>query len=273
MTWEVYAVKYADRADRTRSDSFLFDPDDKTPHPIDYFFWVLRQGSRVILVDTGYDEAEAVARGRPIRVSPVDALLPLGLSPSAIDDVIVTHLHYDHAGGLALFPNARLHMQAAEMMYATGPCMCFDALRHPYTGAHVAEAVLRLYSGRVVFYDGDGAVCDGVTVHKIGGHARGLQAVRVLTEAGYLCLASDTAHFYGNFLRKALFPIVVDAEAMLEGFGTVQQLASNIGLVVPGHDPLVREMFPQFQTDDIVRLDKGPLRPEHLNDLSHLADR
>ena len=72
--------------------------------------------------------------GRPIRLDPGAALAPFGLGPADITQVIVTHLHYDHAGGLHLFPpNATLHLQQAEMAYATGPCMCHDTLRMPFT--------------------------------------------------------------------------------------------------------------------------------------------
>ena len=126
--WEVHAVKYAARNARSRADSFLFDDNHDAPHAMDYYIWVLRRGDEVLLVDTGYDDAEAQARGRPIELDPRAALKPLGLAPEAVSQVIVTHLHYDHAGGLHLFPNAKLHMQAAEMQFATGPCMCHDTL-------------------------------------------------------------------------------------------------------------------------------------------------
>ena len=129
--WEVMAVKYAERNARTRTDSFLFDAANDTTHEMDYYIWVLRQGARVILVDTGYDDHEATSRDRPIQIDPRTALKPLGIAAEDVTEVIVTHLHYDHAGGLHLFPNAKLHLQAAEMAFATGPCMCHDALRMP----------------------------------------------------------------------------------------------------------------------------------------------
>ncbi|WP_224815919.1 N-acyl homoserine lactonase family protein [Hasllibacter sp. MH4015] len=260
MTWDVFAVKYADRNDRLRAESFLFDAAHDAPHPMDYFIWVLRRGDRVILVDTGYDSAEAAARGRPIARDPRDALKPLGIAAEAVDEVIVTHLHYDHAGGLHLFPNARLHLQEAEMAYATGPCMCHDTLRMPFTADHVCEAVRRVYSGKVMFRDGDGEVADGVTVHRIGGHSRGLQAVRVHTDAGFLVLASDAAHFYENIRARKPFPIVVDLDDMLTGFGMLERLASERNLIVPGHDPLVRQLFPVGPEAHITRLDQGPLK-------------
>ena len=256
--WQVHAIKYADRDSRTRADSFLFADNHDAPHPMDYFMWLLRRGDQVILVDTGYDDAEAAARGRPIRLDPVAALAPFGLAPEDISHVIVTHLHYDHAGGLHLFPNAQLHLQAAEMAYATGPCMCHDVLRMPFTAGHVCEAVKRLYSGKLRFYDGDGEVAEGVTVHCIGGHSRGLQAVRVRTQAGWLVLASDAAHFYENLWARKPFPIVVDLQDMLDGFARLEALASAPGLIIPGHDPLVGAHFPRDLADHIWRLDHGP---------------
>lgn len=259
MNWEVHAVKYADRNARTRADSFIFDDNHDAPHAMDYFMWVLRSGDRVILVDTGYDGPEAATRQRPIRMEPGEALAPLGIKPTDIETLIVTHLHYDHAGGLHLFPNAHLHLQTAEMAYATGPCMCHDTLRMPFTAGHICEAVTRLYQGKLTFHDGDSEIADGVTVHCIGGHSRGLQAVRVRTDAGWLVLASDAAHFYENFQARKPFPIVVDLQNMLDGFDTLQRLASDPKLIVPGHDPLVRAVFPQGVADHITRLDQGQL--------------
>lgn len=258
--WQVHAVKYADRNARTRADSFIFDDNHDAPHAMDYFMWVLRRGDDVILVDTGYDEAEAASRDRPISMDPREALKPLGLAAGDITQLIVTHLHYDHAGGLHLFPNATIHLQAAEMAFATGPCMCHGTLQMPFTADHVCEAVKRVYSGRCVFHEGDGEVADGVTVHRLGGHSRGLQVVRVRTDAGWLCLASDATHYYENVFENKPFPIVVDLEDMLQGFERLHRLASDPKLIIPGHDPLVRELFPQDVADHIYRLDKGPDR-------------
>ena len=151
------------------------------------------------------------------------------------------------------------------MAFATGPCMCSGVMRMPFSADHVCQVVQHVYSGRVVFHAGDGFVADGVTVHHVGGHSRGLQAVRVKTSAGYLCLASDAAHYYENFVTGKPFPIVVDLADMLSGFDTIQRLASRRELVIPGHDPLVTRSFAEHGTSGFVwRLDLPPLKPDFL---------
>jgi glyoxylase-like metal-dependent hydrolase (beta-lactamase superfamily II) len=259
--WEVFAVRYAEQTKRLRVNNYIFDDNHDAPQPIDFFVWLLRRGDEVILVDTGFDADEARVRDRPILLDPGEALRPFGIRPDQITQLIVTHLHFDHAGGLHLFPNATLHMQAAEMAYATGPCMCHDVLKMPFTAGHVCEAVQRLYAGKVVFHEGDGEIAEGVSVHRIGGHSRGLQAVRVRTRAGWLVLASDAAHFYENLWLGKPFPIVVDLEDMLRGFTTLERLASHRDLIVPGHDPLVCRHFPRDIADHVWRLDAGPETP------------
>ena len=260
--WEVHALKYAERNTRTRADSFIFDDDHASPHDMDYFIWVLKSDNQIIVVDTGYDNTEAQRRDRPILRDPAQSLETIGVKAEEVDTVIITHLHYDHAGGLDRYPNAKFHLQKTEMEYATGPCMCGQVLQMPYTVEHVCAMVRKVYSGRVIFHDGDGIVAEGVTVHCIGGHSRGLQAVRVKTTSGYLCLASDASHYYENFLLQKPFPIVVDLENMIAGFDTIQKLASEKPLVIPGHDPVVTQTFPGEGASGYVwRLDRGPTKP------------
>ena len=91
--WEVYALKYAERSDRTRGESFIFDDHSNKDHTIDYFIWVLKSDESVIVVDTGYDYDEAKRRNRPIQRSPSEALKALNIEANQVTDVIITHLH------------------------------------------------------------------------------------------------------------------------------------------------------------------------------------
>jgi glyoxylase-like metal-dependent hydrolase (beta-lactamase superfamily II) len=118
--------------------------------------------------------------------------------------------------------------------------------------------VKNVYSGRVVFHDGDAEIAPGVTVHKIGGHSRGLQCVRVATATGPVVLASDSSHFYENFEKGKVFPITIDIGDVLDGYMRLQSLAGSPRRVVPGHDPLVLKRYPALdsRTQGVVhRLD------------------
>ena len=101
-------------------------------------------------------------------------------------------------------------------------------------------------------------MAEGVAVHCICGHSRGLKCVRVQTQAAWLVLASDVAHFYENLTARKPFPIVVDLQVMLDGFATLERLASAPRLIVPGQDSLVRTYFSSALSPDIFRLDVGP---------------
>src|ERR1700743_403420 len=178
------------------------DPRETTAQDLDYFVWLIRGGGRDILVDTGFNAEEAQVRGRKLTLNPVDALERFGVGASSIKDIVVTHLHYDHAGNLNRFPNARFHLQEREMAYATGRCMCNGLLRHPFTVEHVTQMVRHVYGERVHLYSGDGEVAPGVTVHRVGGHSDGLQVVGVDTARGPGVLASDPSHLFANLLRR-----------------------------------------------------------------------
>lgn len=260
--YEVYAVRYAHMAERPRRMNFIVsDPHDDGDMPMDYFVWVITNARRSIVVDTGFDAAEARARGRTLLRLPREGLALLGVDAATVQDVVITHMHYDHAGTLDDFPQAGFHLQDLEMSYATGRHMCRRPFGYAYTADHVKAMVDRVFDGKVVFHDGDGTVAPGVSVHRIGGHTRGLQCVRVSTARGWLVLASDASHYYENMDADAPFPIVYNLADMIDGYGRMRALASSPGQVIPGHDPLVlaRYTAPEPSLQGIVaRLDVAP---------------
>jgi glyoxylase-like metal-dependent hydrolase (beta-lactamase superfamily II) len=244
--YEIYAIRYATMSPRTPHLNFLLpDPHDTAAQDLDYFVWLIRGGGRDILVDTGFNAEEARLRSRKLTLNPVEALARFGIRADDIRDVVVTHLHYDHAGNLDLFPNARFHLQDREMSYATGRCMCHGLLRHPFSVEHVTLMVRHVFSERVTFHSGDGEVAPGVTLHRVGGHSDGLQVVRVETARGPVVLASDASHYYANMHRRSPFPILYNLGDMFEGWDIVAQLAGHPDRVIPGHDPIVTEIYPR----------------------------
>lgn len=105
--------------------------------------------------------------------------------------------------------------------------------------------VRHVYGERVNFYSGDGEVAPGVTLHRVGGHSDGLQVVRVETARGPVVLASDAAHYYANLQRRSPFPIVYNVGDMAVGWETIERLAGHPDRFIPGHDPIVTEIYPR----------------------------
>src|SRR6195256_2485923 len=260
--YEIYALRYATMSPRTPHLNYLLpDPHETTAQDLDYFVWLIRGQGRDILVDTGFNAEEASSRSRKLTLNPVDALARFGVNADDIRDVVVTHLHYDHAGNLDRFPNARFHLQDREMSYATGRCMCTGVLRHPFSVEHVTLMVRHVYRERVTFHSGDGEIAPGVTVHRVGGHSDGLQVVRVETERGPVVLASDAAHYYANLHKRSPFPIVYNVGDMATGWEPVERLAGHPDRFIPGHDPIVTEIYPRASDKvDAWALHKAPSR-------------
>jgi glyoxylase-like metal-dependent hydrolase (beta-lactamase superfamily II) len=258
--YRVFAIKYAQNARRSHENFIGGDAHDVSM-PLDYFVWAVVGESRSFIVDTGFDAAMAGHRSRTITNPVEDGLKKIGVSADGVEDVILTHMHYDHAGNRSLFPRARYHIQDREMAYCTGRCMCHGALQHPFEVDDVKAMVDRVFEGRVQFHDGASTITPGLSVHWVGGHTNGLQIVRVHTERGWLVLASDASHFYANMQQKRPFPIVYNLGDMLEGYATAYRLAESEELVIPGHDPDVLKRFPAHSKDTqgwIARLDAGP---------------
>ncbi len=258
--YQLFAIRYATREAR-RSDHFIGGDPHDGPMPMDYFVWAVVGSSRVFLVDTGFTAETAARRKRQFLRCPIESLREIGLEPDSITDVVLTHLHYDHVGNFHKLPNARFHLQEREMAFATGRHMRYPFFRHGFELEDVLGLVRLNFSRRVEFYDGDGELAPGLSLHLAPGHTAGLQVVRVHTRRGNVVLASDSSHFYENLQSNRPFVAAVDLGAVLDSFRKVERLAESRGHIVPGHDPLVMRRYssPSSALEDIVvRLDLDP---------------
>ena len=260
IPFEVHAIRYA-TVSRRRSENFIGGDPHETAERMDYFVWLARNASRTFVIDTGFNQAAAGRRRREFLRSPVDGLKLLGVDAAEVEDVVITHLHYDHVGNFDLFPKCRFHLQDREMAYATGRYMAVEHFSYAYEAEEVVAMVRNVYAGRVEFHDGDSVLAPGLSVHHIGGHTPGLQAVRIWTRVGWLVLASDASHYYANMNERKPFPIVADVMQMVDGWRKLDELADAPQHVIPGHDPLVMQRYRASAPalDGIaVRLDAQP---------------
>ncbi|OZI26002.1 MBL fold hydrolase [Bordetella genomosp. 9] len=258
--YELLALKYATRMG-SRGHMFLGGDAHDGPLRMDYFIWSIRGGGRIILVDTGFTREVAEKRGRDYLMTPEDCLRKVGIAPESVSDVVITHLHYDHAGNLDKFPNATFHVQDTEVAFATGKYMCFACQRKAFEVDDVTEMVRLVYKDRVRFHDDAGEIAPGVEVFRVGGHTDGLQSVRVRTERGWVVVASDAAHYYENFERQRPFAGVFNVGDMLAGYAKLSEHADTVDHIVAGHDPRVMEIYPPLSQELdgwVVRLDREP---------------
>ena len=192
--YELFAIRYATR-DARRSEHFIGGDPHDGPMPMDYFMWLARGGGRTFVIDTGFNAEVSKKRKRTFLRCPVETLGAFDIDAAAVEDVILTHLHYDHVGNFDRFPNARFHLQERELAYATGRFMRYPRLSHSFEVEDVCGIVRLNYARRVLFYDGDAELAPGLTIHAAGGHSAGLQFVRVRTRRGLSCWPPTSAIF------------------------------------------------------------------------------
>jgi glyoxylase-like metal-dependent hydrolase (beta-lactamase superfamily II) len=241
--FQVYAIRYA-TVTRQAGENFIGGDPHESSATMDYFIWLARSPSATFVIDTGFNESAAQRRKREFLRSPVHGLKALGVDAARVENVIITHLHYDHVGNFDLFPRARFHLQDNEMAYATGRYMGYEFFAHAYELEEVVAMVRHVYQGRVVFHDGDAELAPGISLHQVGGHTKGLQVVRVWTRIGWLVLASDASHYAANMNEARPFPIVADVTEMVDGWRRLRELADDPRNIVPGHDPAVMQIYP-----------------------------
>ena len=265
--YELYAIRYGTNPRRRRVENFMWvapdDPHD-TPMPMDFFVWAAVSSSRVVVIDTGADERTCVARGHQFLRCPTEGLGLIGIDATEVQQVVTTHLHWDHAGNLASFPKAQLHVQRNELAHASGPCMARPLLRRPYDPEQVAAYLRRAYAGRVTFHDGADEIAPGLSIHAAGGHTPGMQVVRVNTRRGQVVLTSDAVHFYENLDAENPFPVLVSTIDYVETLHRLRDLADGPDHLVPGHDPLVLASYPPARPELaglVARLDVDPTKP------------
>jgi glyoxylase-like metal-dependent hydrolase (beta-lactamase superfamily II) len=261
--YEVISLRVASDPERTVGKNFFFDSFPAPPEtqmPQDYLFWVLRNQTRCLVVDTAFTPEAAAGRRRKMH-RPVPAhLRDLGIDPTEVTDVVMTHLHWDHAGNIGLFPRARIHLQAKELAFCTGPAMLHPSVNKIYSVEDIQSVLVPLFEGRVNIIDGDADLFPGVRAIRVGGHTPGSMVLQVSTARGNVVLASDAAHFWANFERRAPFPILDSFSEALSAFSCIHDLSEgDLSRILPGHDPLQRQLFPSLDgLDEATRLHAEP---------------
>ena len=259
--YEVLAVRYGTRQ-ASAAEVFLnyhvyHEPD--RPLRMDYFFWVARNPARTIVIDTGFSPAAGASRGRTMLLDTVPALRAAGLVPDAVAQVVLTHAHYDHIGGLPAFGAAEVIMTRDEYDFWSGPMGRRGQFAHTAEASEIGHLRELRDSGRLTLVGRAVAVAPGIELTEVGGHTPGQAIVTVATGAGPVILASDAVHYYEELERDRPFSIVANLADMYAAFDQIHEMGAEPGArVVAGHDPLVAERFSGRVGQDVIQISALP---------------
>jgi glyoxylase-like metal-dependent hydrolase (beta-lactamase superfamily II) len=245
-SYEITAVRYGTVRSRKSELFYRYQAygDEDAVQDMDFFFYILRDGERTIVVDTGFDPAKAVPRGRECLIAPREAFARLGVTPGDVSQLIVTHLHWDHTGNLGLFPDTTLLVADAELAFWADPVSRKVQFWSHVDPEGVDDVMRAARDGRVVATGSDEMITPGIRAITVGGHSAGQQVLVVDTPRGPVVLASDAVHLYEELELERPFSVTVDLPKMYEAYSLIKRLRDQDGaVVVPGHDPEVATRF------------------------------
>jgi glyoxylase-like metal-dependent hydrolase (beta-lactamase superfamily II) len=253
IRYDALAVRFA-TVPGFRARSLIADADSARRIDIAMMVWALRAPTgKTILIDAGFHRDKFITQWKPRDYqTPAQALQRAGVRAQDVTDVIITHIHWDHADGVDLFPNARIWIQADEFNYYVGPA---GEPLHQAIDRDVSAMFRQLQQrGRIeLISQPDAQILPGIRVHSGGKHTYASQFVSVRTAAGIVVFASDNAYLYENIERRVPIAQTLDAEANVRAQGTMLELAAEPRLIIPGHDPAVFTRFPLVR-DGVVAI-------------------
>ena len=257
--YEVYAIRYASIPDFP-VNALISGADPARKFSIAMTVWLLRGNGHIILVDSGFYRPQFFKQFKVDGfLKPSEAVAQSGITPAVkpedITDVIITHMHWDHADGMDLFPNARIWLQKDEYNYYTGEAWQPSG-KHGGIEPEDVRAVVNLnLAGRVTLVNGDAQeILPGITCYIGGKHTFQSQFVGVNTKAGIVVLASDNMYLYENLEKHVPIAQTFDSDSNLRAQDRMKQLAASPQLIIPGHDPAVFDKFPKV-SDHAVRIE------------------
>jgi len=255
-TYEVYAIEYGGSESKVPASRVALGANPEDSVSFSYYIWFLKgDNGRKILVDVGYerDYASPLAAGQ-FFLRPDSALQRIDVNPEDITDIILTHAHYDHIGGLHLFGNGTIWMQRNEYLYLVGDGWQEGADQRGLNKDDVLKIVQANLDGRIRFIDGDSIeIIPGIRVFTGSTHTFESQHLLVETKTEKVMIASDDSWFYYNLDHELSVSLVRDPDAYIKSLQRMKSLVSDPDLIIPGHDPLVMTRFTRV-AEGVVRI-------------------
>jgi glyoxylase-like metal-dependent hydrolase (beta-lactamase superfamily II) len=249
--YSIQAIRIADSPGDSVSEMVVGAPKDEKIDTM-YAVWLIRGGGHNILFDSGFHRARWFKLWTiKDYLRPDEAVKLAGVQPDQITDIVVSHAHWDHMGGIDLFPNATVWIQKEEFRYYTGDAWQPGGDHGGIDPDDVQELVKLNTGGRLRLVNGDNVeIFAGIRAYTGGRHTFASQYLLVEGTPRFV-LASDNVYLYRNLSEHAASATFTDADhaANIAAQKRMIELAGSVDRVVPGHDAL---QFKKFKTEGRV---------------------
>lgn len=243
--YSIQAIRYANSPGDSVADLVMGAPNDEKIDTV-YVVWLIRGGGRNILLDSG-SHREGWGKYQMVDyLRPDEAVKLAGIKSEEVTDIVISHAHWDHIGGMRFFPKAMVWIQKEEFDYYTGDAWQKGGNHGGIDPDDVQELVRLNTQGRLRFINGDNIeIFPGIRAYTGARHTYASQYLRIEGNTPFV-LASDSCYLYrnlkehkasGTFSEKDYPANIKNQERMI-------QLAGSPDRVVPGHDALQFEKFP-----------------------------
>jgi len=245
--YSIQAIRYASAVNEPVAALVMGAPKDEKIE-IAMVFWLVRGGGHNILFDSGFHR-EVWFKYFPNTTEymrPDEAVKLAGVQPEDVTDVIISHAHWDHMGGIDLFPKATVWIQKREFAYYTGDAWQPGG-KHGGIDPDDVKALVQLNTeGRLRLVDGDDVeIFPGIRAYTGARHTFASQYIRVDGNPPFV-LASDNCYLYRNLAEHKASATFSEADqpANIKNQERMVQLAGSADRVIPGHDALQFQRFP-----------------------------
>jgi glyoxylase-like metal-dependent hydrolase (beta-lactamase superfamily II) len=243
--YSIRAIRYANSPGDSVADLVMGAPQDEKIDTV-YVIWLIRGGGRNILLDSGSHLQKWFKYGMTDYLRPDEAMKLAGVRPEEVTDIVISHAHWDHMGGMRFFPKAVVWIQKDEFRYYTGEAWQKGGNHGGIDPEDVQELVRLNTEGRLRLVDGDNVeIFPGIWTYTGARHTYASQYLRIEGHPTFV-LASDSCYLYRNLAEHRASGTFSEADypANIKNQERMIQLAGSADRVVPGHDALQFQKFP-----------------------------